>query len=186
MTVVCHKLPQTRCQNETLPKNVQKVSQNAFWGFLAASQKNVQKVSGKCPGAGAGAGKMSRKCQKSVPQTFSRHFFDTFWQIESQKGARARAKRARPLLGGGRRPPPLFAKKQFFDQFFGLGWAGLGWPGSSPRLAQVKPWAGPGSSPGLGPGQALEKLVQKIGRGNGLGKLGPLWTFGSLRTGGRS
>ena len=24
----------------------------------------------------------------------------------------------------------------------------LGWPGSSPGLAQVKPWAGPGSSPG--------------------------------------
>ena len=77
-------------------KMFKKVSQNAFWGFLAASQKNVQKVSGKCPGAGAGAGKMSRKCQKSVPQTFSRHFFDTFWQIErwrpsaaTQKGARA-------------------------------------------------------------------------------------------------
>ena len=79
------------------------MSQNAFWGFLAASQKNVQKVSGKCPGAGAGAGKMSRKCQKSVPQTFSRHFFDTFWQIESgglrppPKRGRARASRARPL-----------------------------------------------------------------------------------------
>ena len=50
-----------------------------------------------------------------------------FWQIESQKGARA--KRARPLLGGGRRPPPLFAKKcqksvwkmsggHFFDIFW--------------------------------------------------------------------
>merc|ERR1711884_640850 len=38
-----------KCQNEKLPKNVQKVSQNAIWGFLAASQKNVQKVSGKCP-----------------------------------------------------------------------------------------------------------------------------------------
>ena len=70
------------------------MSQNAFWDFLAASQKNVQKVSGKCPGAGAGAGKMSRKCQKSVPQTFSKHFFDTFWQIENQKGARARSARA--------------------------------------------------------------------------------------------
>ena len=33
------------CPNEKLPKNVQKISQNAFWGFLAASQKNVQKVS---------------------------------------------------------------------------------------------------------------------------------------------
>ena len=44
------------------------------------------------------------------------------WQIENQKGGRARsAKRARPLLGGGRRPPPLFAKKRFFDKFFGLG-----------------------------------------------------------------
>ena len=61
-------------------------SQNVFWDFLAASQKNVQKVSGKCPGAGAGAGKMSRKYQKSVPQTFLRDFFDTFWQIENQKG----------------------------------------------------------------------------------------------------
>merc|ERR1711884_337055 len=49
-----------KCQNEKLPKNVQKVSQNAFWGFLAASQNNVQKVSGMCPGAGVGAGKMSR------------------------------------------------------------------------------------------------------------------------------
>merc|ERR1711884_719451 len=38
-----------KCQNEKLPKNVQKVSQNALWGFLAGSQKNVQKVSGKCP-----------------------------------------------------------------------------------------------------------------------------------------
>ena len=38
-----------RGQNEKLLKNIQKVSQNAFWGFLAASQKNVQKVSGKCP-----------------------------------------------------------------------------------------------------------------------------------------
>ena len=65
-----------------MAKNVQKMSQNAFWGFLAASQKNVQKMSGKCPGAGVGAGKMSRKCQKNVPQTFSRHFFDIFWQIE--------------------------------------------------------------------------------------------------------
>jgi len=89
-----YSLPTKSCQNEKLPKNVQKMSQNAFWDFLAASQKNVQKVSGKCPGAGAGAGKMSRKCQKSVPQTFSRHFFDTFWQIENQKGARARSARA--------------------------------------------------------------------------------------------
>ena len=104
-------LARKRGQNEKLPKNVQKVSQNAFWGFLAASQKNVPKVSGKCPGAGVGAGKMSRKCQKNVPQTLTRHFFDTSWQIENQKGARARAKRARPLLGGGRRPPLLFAKK---------------------------------------------------------------------------
>ena len=61
-----------------LPKNVKKMSQGAFWGFLAASQNNVQKMSGKCPGAGVGAGKMSRECQKSVPQTFSRYFFDTF------------------------------------------------------------------------------------------------------------
>ena len=38
----------------------------------------------------------------------------------------------------------------------------LGWPGSSPGLAQVKPWAGPGSSPGLGQGQALGKLARKI------------------------
>ena len=28
-----------------------------------------------------------------------------------------------------------------------LTWAGLGWSGPSPRLGQVKPWAGPGSSP---------------------------------------
>ena len=75
-------------------KNVKKMSQNAFWGLLAASQKNVQKMSGKCPGAGVGAGKMSRKCQKNVPQTFSRHFFDIFWQLENQKGARARSARA--------------------------------------------------------------------------------------------
>ena len=58
------------------------MSQSAFWGFLAACQKNVQKMSGKCPGAGAGAGKMSRKCQKKCPQTFSRHFYDIFWPIE--------------------------------------------------------------------------------------------------------
>ena len=70
------------------------MSQNAFWGFLAASQKNVQKMSGKCPGAGAGAGKMFRKYQKNVPQTFSKYFFNIFWQIESQKGARARSARA--------------------------------------------------------------------------------------------
>ena len=104
-----YSLPTKSCQNEKLPKNVQKMSQNAFWDFLAASQKNVQKVSGKCPGAGAGAGKMSRRCQKSVPQTFSRHFFDTFWQIKvvafgrhPQGGARA-----------SRTPPfgSLFAKK---------------------------------------------------------------------------
>ena len=35
------------------------------------------------------------KCPENVkkvsPQTFSRHFFDTFWQIESQKGAHRRA-----------------------------------------------------------------------------------------------
>ena len=79
-------------------------SQNAFWDFLAASQKNIQKVSGKCLGAGAGVGKISRKCPKSVPQTFSRHFFDIFWQIErwrpsaaTQKGARALRARA-PFL----------------------------------------------------------------------------------------
>ena len=51
------------------------MSQKAFWVFLATSQKNDQNMPGKCPGAGAGAGKMSRKCQKHVPQTFSRHFF---------------------------------------------------------------------------------------------------------------
>ena len=109
------------------------MSQKAFWGFLAASQKNVQKMSGKCPGAGPGAGKMSKKCQKNVPQTFSRHFFDIFWPIESQKGARARAKRARPLLGGGRRPPPLYWPKNvkkmsgkclgtFLGHFFDIFW----------------------------------------------------------------
>ena len=101
-----YSLPTKSCQNEKLPKNVQKMSQNAFWDFLAASQKNVQKVSGKCPGAGAGAGKMSRKCQKSVPQTFSRHFFDTFWQIERWRPSAATQK-------GARAPPfgSLFAKK---------------------------------------------------------------------------
>ena len=67
-------VPTKNWQNEKLLKNVQKMSQSAFWDFLAASQKNVQKVSGKCPSAGAGAGRMSRKCQKSVP----RHFPDTF------------------------------------------------------------------------------------------------------------
>ena len=92
-------------------KNVTKISQNAFWDFLAASQKNVQKVSGKCPGAGAGAGKMSRKCQKSVPQTFSRHFFDTFWQIENQKGAREREARAPPFGWRPRAATSLLAKK---------------------------------------------------------------------------
>ena len=39
--------------------------QNAFWGFLAASQKNVQKVSGKCPGAGVAQEKCpERKLRK--------------------------------------------------------------------------------------------------------------------------
>ena len=93
------------------------MSQNAFWGFLAASQKNVQKMSGKCPGAGVGAGKMSRKCQKSVPQTFSRHFFDTFWQITNQKG-HFLANR-----GGGLLPPPKrgrvrFARAPLFGSLF--------------------------------------------------------------------
>ena len=63
-------LGRKRGQNEKLPKHVQKVSPDAFWGFLAASQKNVQKVSGKCPGAGVGAGKMSRKYKKKTKSWF--------------------------------------------------------------------------------------------------------------------
>ena len=60
------------------PKNDKKMSQSAFWGFLAASQKNVQKMSGKCPGAGVGAGKMCRNCQKNVPK-MSPDIFQTFF-----------------------------------------------------------------------------------------------------------
>ena len=90
-------------------------------------RKMPKKVSGKCPGAGAGAGKMSRKCQKSVPQTFSKHFFDTFWQIETQKGARAT--RAPPFGWRPKAATSLSAKKcqksvwkmsggHFFDIFW--------------------------------------------------------------------
>ena len=88
-------------------KNVKKVSQKAFWGFLAASQKNVQKMSGKCPGAGAGAGKMSRTCQKNVPRhppDIFQTFFDIFWQIESQA-------RAPPFGWRPKAATSLFAKK---------------------------------------------------------------------------
>ena len=77
---------------EKCPKSVWKVSW--CWGWR---WKNVHK--------------MSKKCQKKCPQTFSRHFFDTFWQIENQKGARARS--ARPLLRGGQRLPPLYLPNNF-------------------------------------------------------------------------
>ena len=43
-----------------------------------------------------------KKCPSDIFQTF----FLTFSEMESQKGARAR-----PLLGGGRRPPPLDLQK---------------------------------------------------------------------------
>ena len=50
---------------------------------------------------------------------------------------------------------PAVVSVVLFDQILDqkLTWSGLGWPGSNPGLAQVKPWAGPRSSPGLGPGK---------------------------------
>ena len=89
------------------------MSKMPFGASWQPPRKNVQKMSGKCPGAGPGAGKMSKKCQKNVHQTFSRHFFDIFWQIESQKGARAREARARAPPFGWRpkAATSLFAKK---------------------------------------------------------------------------
>ncbi len=39
-----------------------------FGGRREGAQENVQKMSRKYPGAEAGAGTMSRKCQKHVPQ----------------------------------------------------------------------------------------------------------------------
>ena len=56
--------------------NVKKMSQNAVWGFLAASQENVQKMSGKCPGAGVGAEHFSSANPST--RTFSKHFLDIF------------------------------------------------------------------------------------------------------------
>ena len=96
---------------------------------FGASWQLPRKMSKKCPCAGVGAGKMSRKCQKNVPQTFSRHFFDIFWQIENQKGARARSARAPPFGWRPKAATPLFAKKcqksllkmsgvHFFDIFW--------------------------------------------------------------------
>ena len=60
--------------------------------------------------------------KKMSPRHFPDIFFDIFWQIENQGGARA--KRARPLLGGGRRPPPLYSPKsvrKVYGKCFGGG-----------------------------------------------------------------
>ena len=54
----------------------------------------------------------------------------------------ARAKRARPFVVS----VPAVVSVVLFDQNLDQK-IDLGWPGSSPGLAQVKPWAGPGSSP---------------------------------------
>ena len=120
--------------------------------------------------------------QASPGQFFGQDFGQTEQQkqqhsLQQQRGARA--KRARPFVVS----VPAVASVVLFDQSLDqkLTWAGLGWPGSNPGLAQVKPWAGPRSSPGLGQGQAL---------GWALGKWAPLqprWrgacSDGGLRTG---
>ena len=73
---------------------------------FGASWQPPRKMSKKCLESVLVLGLALEKCpenvKKRVPQTFSRHLFDTFWQIENQKG---------PLLGGGRRPPPLYLPK---------------------------------------------------------------------------
>ena len=60
----------------------------------------------------------------------------------NDKGARARFARARPFVVAVNAVVSVVLFDQNLDQKIDLGW-----PGSSPGLAQVKPWAGPGSSP---------------------------------------
>ena len=61
-------------QNGKLLKNVKKCPKRPF----GASWQPPRKMSEKCPGAGAGAGKMSRKCQKMSPRPFPDIFLTFF------------------------------------------------------------------------------------------------------------
>ena len=65
---------------------------------FGTSWQPPRKMSKKCLESVLVLGLALEKCpenvKKRVPQTFLRDFFDTFWQIENQKGARARSARA--------------------------------------------------------------------------------------------
>ena len=142
----------------TCPKSGQKM----VWEFFGPSQLTCPKSGQKVPKKWSKNGLSKIWGQKTAQKVVKTGQKIVFWQIEVAAFGRhpkggARASRAPPFGS-------LFAKNNFLTSF--LAWADLGWPGSNPRLAQVKPWAGPGSTPGPGPDQALEKLAEKIGPRN--------------------
>ena len=80
--------------------------------------------------------------QASPGQFFGQGFGQTEQQNQQHSLQHQRGARARPFIVS----VPAVVSVVLFDQNLDQK-IDLGWPGSSPGLAQVKPWAGPGSSP---------------------------------------
>ena len=77
---------------------------------FGASWQPPRKMSKKCLENILVLGLALVKCPKNVKKMSPRPFPDIFLPNREPKRG-ARAKRARPLLGGGRRPPPLYWPK---------------------------------------------------------------------------
>ena len=122
---------------------------------FGASWQPPRKMSKKCLESVLVLGLALEKCPENVKKVSPRHFPDTFLTLlanrEPKGGARARSARA-PFWVAAEGRHLYLPKNNFLTSFWA--WADMGRPG----LAWVKPWAGP-ASPGLGPGQALEKLA---------------------------